>query len=68
MYIIFKDKNHKKSQNSRNQGFSHYYRLMIEGSGAGSKSGTYVVGTDGSGSERPKSIRIRIRNTGESYA
>ena len=43
-----------ESQNSRNQGFSYYFCMMIEGSG--------------SGSWRPKNmwirwIRIRIRNT-----
>jgi hypothetical protein len=53
----------KKSQNSRNQGFSYYFCLMIEGCGSGS-----VPLTNGSGSRRPKHIvwirRIRIRNTG----
>ena len=41
----------KKSKNSRNQGFSNYFCLI----------------TEGSGSRRPKNIRIlriRIRNTG----
>ncbi len=37
---FFEDKkskrSHKKSQNSRNQGFSYYFCLMIEGSGSGS--------------------------------
>jgi hypothetical protein len=42
----------KKSQNSGNRGFSYYFCLIIEGSGAR---------TNGSG--RPKNIRIRIRNT-----
>ncbi len=49
----------KKSQNSRNQGFSYYCCLMVEGSGS-------VPLTNGSGSRRPKNIRIRrirIRNT-----
>jgi hypothetical protein len=47
----------KKSQNSRNQGFSYYFCLVIEGSGAGT-----VPLTNGSGSRRPKNIRIlRIR-------
>jgi hypothetical protein len=45
----------KKSQNSRNQGFSYYFCLMIEGSGFGPLS-------NGSGSGRPKHLRIRIRN------
>ncbi len=49
----------KKSQNSRNQGFSYYFCLMIEGSG-------FVPLTNGSGyrSGRPKNIQSRIRNTG----
>ncbi len=34
IHIIFKDKRSKKSQNSRNQGFSYHFCLMIEGSGA----------------------------------
>ncbi len=33
---FFKDKRSKKSQNSRNPGFSDYYCMMIEGSGSGS--------------------------------
>ncbi len=48
----------KKSQNSRNQGFSYFFCLMIEGSGS-------IPLTDGSGSRsgsrRPKNMRIRIR-------
>ncbi len=36
----------KKSENSRYQGFSYYFCMMIEGSGSGSKAG--------SGSGRPK--------------
>jgi hypothetical protein len=49
----------KKSQNSRNQGFSFYFCLMTEGSRAET-----VPATNGSGcgSRRPKNIRIRIRN------
>ncbi len=50
---VFKEKCHKESQNSRNQGFSYYFCLMIEGSGSGS-----VYRTNRSGSERPKNIRI----------
>ena len=47
----------KKSQNSRNQGFSYYICLMLEGSRSRS-----VPLTNGSGSRRPKNIRIlRIR-------
>jgi hypothetical protein len=37
------------TQNSRNQGFSYYFCLMIEGSGS-------VPLTNGSGSRRPKNI------------
>ncbi len=47
------------SQNSRNQGFSYYICLMIEGSGS-------IPLTNGSGSRRPKNRWIwwiRIRNT-----
>jgi hypothetical protein len=43
----------KKSQNSRNQGFSYYFCLMIEGSGVGSGS-EYIPLTN--------RIRIRIPN------
>jgi hypothetical protein len=51
----------KKSQQRRNQGFSYYFCSMIEGSGSLSL-------TSGSGSRRPKNIRIlriliRICNT-----
>ncbi len=49
-----------QSQNSRNQGFSYYFCLMIEGSGSGSIPPTR---RSGSGSRRPKNIWIR-RNTG----
>jgi hypothetical protein len=41
-----------KSQTSRNQSLSYYFCLIIEGSGSGSL-------TNGSGSGRPKAIRIR---------
>ncbi len=53
-------------QNSRNQGFSYYFCLMIEVSGAGAGSGSIPL-TNGSGSGRPKNMWIRwirIRNTG----
>jgi hypothetical protein len=46
----------KKSQNSRNQGFSYYF-CLIEGSGS-------IPLTNGSGSGMPKTMWIRIRNTG----
>jgi hypothetical protein len=51
-----KIKSIKKSQKSENQGFSNYFCLMIEGSGS-------VPLTNGSGSGRPKNIRIQIRTT-----
>jgi hypothetical protein len=60
------------SENSRNQGFSYSFCLMIEGSGSGSRAGSgsgSIPLTNGSGSGRPKNtwirirIRIRIRNT-----
>ncbi len=59
--LFFKDKKSKKSQNSRNQGFSYYFCMMIEGSGS-------ITLTNGYGSRRPKNmwirwIQIRIRNT-----
>jgi hypothetical protein len=60
---FFKEKVEKKSQNSRSQGFSYYFCLMIEGSGS-------VPLTGGSGSRRPKNIwirRIQIRNNEEWY-
>ncbi len=48
IYIIFqRQKVIKKSQNSRNQGFSYYFCLMIEGSGSGAES------------RWPKNIRFR---------
>ncbi len=67
IYIIFqKKKIQKQLQNTRNQGFSYYFCLLIEESGSGS-----IPLTNGSGSRRPKNmwirwieIRIRIRNTG----
>ncbi len=56
-----KIKSQKESQNRRNQGFSYYFCMMIEGSGSGS-----IPLTSGSGSGRPKNMWIRwirIRNT-----
>jgi hypothetical protein len=50
LHHFSKIKSHKEFKNSRNQWFSYYFCLMIEGSGA----------------ERPKNIRILpilIRNT-----
>ncbi len=67
---FFKDKKFlKKSLNSRNQGFSYFFCLVIEGSRSGSGSGSIPL-TDGSGSGSRRSknmrirwIRIRIGNT-----
>jgi hypothetical protein len=62
IYIIFqRQKVKKKSQNSRNQGCSYLFCLMIKGSGPLN---------NGFGSGRPKKIRIRrirIRNTDPNY-
>ncbi len=56
--IILHREKVEKSQNSRNEGFSQYFCLMMRGSGS-------VPLTNGSGSGRPKILRIwiRIRNT-----
>jgi hypothetical protein len=54
IYIIFQRlKVKKKSQRSRNQGFSYYFCLVIEGSGSGSIP---LTNGFGSGSRRPKNI------------
>jgi hypothetical protein len=63
LHHFSKIKSQKESQNRRNQGFSYYFCMMIEGSGAGSGS-IPLAGRSGSGSERPKNMWIRIRNTG----
>jgi hypothetical protein len=64
---FFEDKKSHKEvtvQNRINQGFSYYFCLMIEGSGAGSGAGSVlVINGSGYGSGRPKSIRILIPNT-----
>jgi hypothetical protein len=49
LLITFNLKSHKKSQDSRNQGSSYYFCLMIEGSGS-------VPRTNGPGSGRPQNI------------
>jgi hypothetical protein len=64
---FFKEKIQIESQNCRNQSFSYYFCMMIEGSGsrAGYESGSIPL-TDGSRSRRPKNMWIRwirIRNT-----
>ncbi len=69
---FFKDKQNEW-QNSRNQGFSYYFCMMIEGSGSGSRAGSgsgSIPLTSGSGRSKNMwirwiriRIRIRIRNT-----
>ncbi len=54
LHYFWKIKSHKESQNSRIQGFSYYFCMMIEGSGSGFRAG----------SGRPKNSWIRIRNPG----
>ncbi len=55
IYIIFsKIKSQKESQNSRTQGFSYYFCMMIEGSGSGRPWNMWIR-------------RIRIRNTGRNF-
>ncbi len=75
LHHFTKIKCQKESLNSKNQSFSNYFCMMIEGSGsrAGSGSGSIpLTSGSGSGSRRPKNtwirwfrirIRIRIRNT-----
>jgi hypothetical protein len=65
LHHFSKVKSQKESQNRRNQGFSYYFCMNIEGSGAESGSGPIPL-TSGSGSGRPKNMWIRcirIRNT-----
>jgi hypothetical protein len=57
-----KIKSQNESKNSRNQGFSYYFCMMIEGSGSGSIP---LTSGSGSGSWSPKNMWIRIRNTGK---
>ncbi len=72
LHHFSKIKIQKESQNSRNQGFSYYFCMIIEGSGSGSRAGSGskpLTSGSGSGSWRPKNtwirwIRIRIRNIG----
>ncbi len=54
LHHFSKIKSHKESQNRRNQGFSYYFCMMIEGSGS-------IPLTSGSwsGSGRPKNMWIR---------
>ncbi len=64
LHHFSKIKSQKESQNRRNQGYSYYFCMMIEGSGS-----IPLTSGSGSGSRRPKNkwirwIRIWIRNTG----
>jgi hypothetical protein len=75
LHHFSKIKSQKEPQNSRNQGFSYNFCMMIEGSGSGSRAGSgsgSIPLTSGSGSGRPKNmwirIRIRIRNTAGDHA
>ncbi len=67
LHYFSKIKSKKKLQTSRSQGFSYYFCMMIEGSGFAAGSGLIpITNGSGSGSRRPKNIRIRrirIRNT-----
>ncbi len=71
LHLFSKIKCRKESQNSRNQGFSYYFCMMIEGSRSWAGSGSMpLTNGSGSGSRRHKNmwiqcirIRIRIRNT-----
>ncbi len=74
LYHFTKIKSQKEVLNSRNQGFSTYFYMIIEGSWSGSfymiieGSGSIpLTSGSGSGSGRPKNtwirIRIRTRNT-----
>jgi hypothetical protein len=66
LHHFSKIKIQKESQNSRNQGFSYYFCIIIEGSGSRAGSGSEskpLTIESGSGSWRPKNTWIRIRNT-----
>ncbi len=65
LHHFSKIKSQKESLNCKNQSFSYYFCMMIEGSGSRAGSGSIPL-TSGSGSGRPKNtwirwIRIRIR-------
>ncbi len=55
LHHFTKIKSQKESQNSRNQGFSYYFCVMIEGSGSGRSKNMWFR-------------RIRIRNAGLKYS
>jgi hypothetical protein len=56
LHHFSKIKSQKESQNRRNQGFSSYFCMMIEGAGSGS---IHLTSGSGSGSRRPKNMWIR---------
>jgi hypothetical protein len=58
LHNFSKIKSQKESQNSRNQGFSYYCCMMIEGSESGAGSVSIPL-TSGSGSGRPQNMWIR---------
>jgi hypothetical protein len=53
-----KIKSQKESQIGRNQDFSHFFCMVVEGSGS-------IPLTNGSGSGKPQNMWIRIRNNGQ---
>jgi hypothetical protein len=53
LHHFSKIKSQKESQNSRNQGFSYYFGMMIE------ETGESIRQRYGSGSGRPKNVWIR---------
>jgi hypothetical protein len=62
LHHFSKIKSQKEPQNSKNQGFSYFFCMMIEGSGSGFRAGSGSIHlTSGSGSGRPKNMCIRIR-------
>jgi hypothetical protein len=61
LHHFSKIKSQKESQNSRNQGFSYYFCMMIEGSGSRAGSGSIpLTSGSGSGSGRLKNMWIRF--------
>ncbi len=66
LHHFSKIKSPKKSQYSRNQGFSYYFCLMREGSGGESRY-LWLVDPDPYGSKICGSLLIQIRNTGADF-
>ncbi len=62
LHHFSKIKSQKESRNSRNQGFSYYFCMMIQGSESGSRAGSgSIPRTSGSGSGGPKNMWIRMQ-------